>query len=73
MRNSLHHHIVIAQSALPPRCNPHPTIRYLVVLYYQASKAFAVVDRAQKRAEIDEMKAKYGVDSEKHDEKKKPE
>eukprot|EP00037_Helgoeca_nana_P019420 m.189461 g.189461 ORF g.189461 m.189461 type:complete len:134 (-) comp24856_c0_seq3:2101-2502(-) len=47
--------------------------RYLVVLYYQASKAFAVVDRAQKRAEIDEMKAKYGVDSEKHDEKKKPE
>eukprot|EP00038_Savillea_parva_P007525 m.170778 g.170778 ORF g.170778 m.170778 type:complete len:133 (-) comp13288_c0_seq1:393-791(-) len=45
--------------------------RYLVVLYYQASKAFAVVDRAKKREEIDEMKAKYGVDSEKPDDKKK--
>eukprot|EP00035_Acanthoeca_spectabilis_P037606 m.46309 g.46309 ORF g.46309 m.46309 type:complete len:132 (+) comp8739_c0_seq1:212-607(+) len=45
--------------------------RYLVVLYYQASKAFAVVDRKKVREEIDDMKSKYGVDSEKHDEKKK--
>ena len=44
--------------------------RCLVVLYYQASKAFAVVDRAKQREEIDAMKAKFGVDSEKHEEKK---
>jgi len=45
--------------------------RYLVVLYYQASKAFAVVDRAKKREEIEAMKEKFGVDSEKHEESKK--
>eukprot|EP00039_Didymoeca_costata_P001763 m.54862 g.54862 ORF g.54862 m.54862 type:complete len:129 (+) comp10956_c0_seq1:85-471(+) len=35
--------------------------RYLVVLYYQASKAFEQVDRNKKRAEIEAMKEKYGV------------
>lgn len=45
--------------------------RYLVVLYYQASKAFAVVDRTKKRDEIDRMKEKYDVDAEDHSQKKK--
>lgn len=38
--------------------------RYIVVLYYQASKAFAVADREKKRAELEKMKDKYGVDGE---------
>eukprot|EP00040_Diaphanoeca_grandis_P024061 m.131824 g.131824 ORF g.131824 m.131824 type:complete len:133 (+) comp29569_c0_seq1:172-570(+) len=44
--------------------------RYLVVLYYQATKAFAQVDRNKKREEIDKMKEKYGVDGEDHTAKK---
>jgi hypothetical protein len=53
-------------------CGAHTHIRWVCCCcrYYQASKAFAVVDRAKQREEIDAMKAKFGVDSEKHDEKK---
>lgn len=36
--------------------------RYLVVLYYQASKAFKTADIERKQEEIDKMKSKYGVD-----------
>jgi len=44
--------------------------RYLVVLYYQATKAFAQVDRTKRREELDKMKEKYGVDGEDHTAKK---
>ena len=38
--------------------------RYLIVLYYQKTKAYAQVDRRKKKEEIEKMKAKYGVDGE---------
>eukprot|EP00041_Stephanoeca_diplocostata_P006625 m.90346 g.90346 ORF g.90346 m.90346 type:complete len:142 (+) comp16453_c0_seq2:141-566(+) len=45
--------------------------RYLVVLYYQASRAFAQVDRNKRKEELEKMKEKFGVDGEKHDNDKK--
>lgn len=38
--------------------------RYLVVLYYQASKAFKKTDLEKKQEEIDKMKSKYGISTE---------
>jgi pre-mRNA branch site protein p14 len=35
--------------------------RYLVVLYYQANKAFKKLDADKKEAELQAMKAKYGL------------
>ena len=35
--------------------------RYLVVLYYQANKAFKKIDADKKEAELMAMKAKYGL------------
>lgn len=35
--------------------------RYLVVLYYQSSKAFKKTDIEKKQEEIDKMKSKYGI------------
>ena len=35
--------------------------RYLVVLYYQANKAFKKLDADKKEAELMAMKAKYGL------------
>lgn len=35
--------------------------RYLVVLYYQSSKAFKKTDLEKKQEEIDKMKSKYGI------------
>lgn len=35
--------------------------RYLVVLYYQANRAFKKIDQDKKQAELDKMKAKYGL------------
>lgn len=35
--------------------------RYLIVLYYQQARMQKVVDNAQKRKELDDMKAKFGV------------
>eukprot|EP00093_Oithona_nana_P010345 10345.XXX_216186_215633_1 [CDS] Oithona nana genome sequencing. len=35
--------------------------RYLVVLYYQANKAFKKLDADKKEAELAAMKAKYGL------------
>ena len=35
--------------------------RYLVVLYYQANKAFKKLDADKKEAELEAMKAKYGL------------
>ncbi|KAK3087186.1 hypothetical protein FSP39_002821 [Pinctada imbricata] len=35
--------------------------RYLVVLYYQATKAFKKTDDTKKKDEIDKMKQKYGL------------
>eukprot|EP00095_Tigriopus_kingsejongensis_P006082 maker-scaffold712_size108441-snap-gene-0.29 protein:Tk06082 transcript:maker-scaffold712_size108441-snap-gene-0.29-mRNA-1 annotation:"pre-mrna branch site p14-like protein" len=35
--------------------------RYLVVLYYQANKAFKKMDAEKKEAELMAMKAKYGL------------
>lgn len=35
--------------------------RYLVVLYYQSSKAFKKTDLEKKQEEIDKMKTKYGI------------
>lgn len=37
--------------------------RYLVVLYYQPTKAFKKVDTDKKKEEIDKMKAKFGLDT----------
>ncbi|KAI4460604.1 splicing factor 3b [Holotrichia oblita] len=37
--------------------------RYLVVLYYQASKAFKKTDLEKKQEEIDKMKSKYGINT----------
>lgn len=39
--------------------------RYLVVLYYQPHKAFKRVNKDLKRDQIDELKAKYGIDLDK--------
>lgn len=38
--------------------------RYLIVLYYQQARMQKAVDNNAKRREIDEMKAKFGVDTE---------
>ncbi|XP_033120082.1 splicing factor 3B subunit 6-like [Anneissia japonica] len=35
--------------------------RYLIVLYYQATRAFKKMDQAKKQVELDMMKAKYGL------------
>lgn len=35
--------------------------RYLVVLYYQPNKAFKKMDAEKKEAELQQMKAKYGL------------
>lgn len=35
--------------------------RYLVVLYYQANKAFKKSDDVKKKEDVDKMKAKYGL------------
>ncbi|XP_071959007.1 splicing factor 3B subunit 6-like isoform X2 [Antedon mediterranea] len=35
--------------------------RYLIVLYYQATRAFKKIDQAKKQVELDQMKAKYGL------------
>eukprot|EP01134_Creolimax_fragrantissima_P007291 CFRG7291T1 len=37
--------------------------RYLVVLYYQPTKAFAKTDLKKKSEELENLKAKYGVDT----------
>ncbi|CAG7823331.1 unnamed protein product [Allacma fusca] len=37
--------------------------RYLVVLYYQATKAFKKLDAEKKLDELEKMKAKYGLDT----------
>ena len=37
--------------------------RYLVVLYYQANKAFNKTDTEKKQEEIDKMKSKYGINT----------
>lgn len=37
--------------------------RYLVVLYYQANKAFKKTDLDKKQEEIDKMKSKYGINT----------
>ncbi|KAE8743817.1 Splicing factor 3B subunit 6 [Frankliniella fusca] len=39
--------------------------RYLVVLYYQANKAFKRVDVDKKKEEIEKMKTKFGLNDEK--------
>lgn len=38
--------------------------RYLIVLYYQQTKMQKVFDNNSKRKEIDEMKAKFGINAE---------
>lgn len=35
--------------------------RYLVVLYYQAVKAFKRIDQDKKKDDLDKMKTKYGL------------
>lgn len=37
--------------------------RYLVVLYYQSTKAFKRVDVDKKQEELDKMKTKYNISS----------
>jgi pre-mRNA branch site protein p14 len=37
--------------------------RYLIVLYYQAAKMQAKLDQQRQRRELDEIKEKYGIDS----------
>ncbi|PSN44445.1 Splicing factor 3B subunit 6-like protein [Blattella germanica] len=37
--------------------------RYLVVLYYQSNKAFKRIDIDKKKYEIDEIKTKYGINT----------
>ena len=44
-------------------------LRYLVVLYYQATRARAAVDRNKRRVELEQMKAKFDVDGEDHSQK----
>jgi pre-mRNA branch site protein p14 len=36
--------------------------RYLIVLYYQATKMQKKIDVEKQRQEVEELKAKYGVD-----------
>jgi pre-mRNA branch site protein p14 len=38
--------------------------RYLIVLYYQQARVIKAQDNAQKKREIDEMKAKFGIGKE---------
>ncbi|XP_049284500.1 splicing factor 3B subunit 6 [Anopheles funestus] len=38
--------------------------RYLVVLYYQSTKAFKQLDVDKKQEELDQMKAKYNISTE---------
>ncbi|KAF4530676.1 hypothetical protein B566_EDAN004915 [Ephemera danica] len=38
--------------------------RYLVVLYYQANKAFKRVDVDKKKEDIEKVKTKYGINDE---------
>jgi len=38
--------------------------RYLVVLYYQANKAFAKMDTAKKQEELEKVKTKYNLNNE---------
>lgn len=38
--------------------------RYLIVLYYQSSKAFQKQDLSAKQEELEKMKAKYNISSE---------
>lgn len=38
--------------------------RYLIVLYYQSTKALKRVDEMKKRKELEEIKAKFGVGGE---------
>ncbi|ETN67867.1 pre-mRNA branch site protein p14 [Anopheles darlingi] len=38
--------------------------RYLVVLYYQSTKAFKQLDLDKKQDELDQMKAKYNISTE---------
>lgn len=38
--------------------------RYLIVLYYQQTKMQKVFDNNSKRKEIDDMKAKFGINAE---------
>uniref|UniRef100_A0A182VRU7 Splicing factor 3B subunit 6 n=1 Tax=Anopheles minimus TaxID=112268 RepID=A0A182VRU7_9DIPT len=38
--------------------------RYLVVLYYQSTKAFKQLDVDKKQEELDQMKAKYNITTE---------
>lgn len=37
--------------------------RYLVVLYYQSTKAFKRLDVDKKQEELDKMKTKYNINS----------
>ncbi|CAD5116885.1 DgyrCDS5729 [Dimorphilus gyrociliatus] len=37
--------------------------RYLVVLYYQSNKAFKRMDAEQKEKELNDLKAKYGLNT----------
>ena len=37
--------------------------RYLVVLYYQASKAFEKLDAQKKEADLQKMKEKYNLNT----------
>ena len=39
------------------------TLRYLVVLYYQANKAFEKMDAAKKEADLMKMKEKYNLNT----------
>ncbi|CAH3155387.1 unnamed protein product [Porites evermanni] len=39
--------------------------RYLVVLYYQSTKAFQKLDKEKKRQELEKMKEKYGINKDK--------
>eukprot|EP01147_Barroeca_monosierra_P003805 gene3805-8381_t len=39
--------------------------RYLVVLYHQPQKAHAKIDREKKKEQIEELKKKYNLDSDK--------
>ena len=38
-------------------------VRYLVVLYYQANKAFEKMDAAKKEADLMKMKEKYNLNT----------
>ncbi|XP_015776255.1 PREDICTED: splicing factor 3B subunit 6-like [Acropora digitifera] len=39
--------------------------RYLVVLYYQSTKAFQKLDKEKKRQELEKMREKYGINKDK--------